>query len=712
MTSSAESFDPDFAGPGDWAAMYRSFGLQVIPCYNPGEPDAGASWKRPRLSKWTTLQENLVPDTSFDRWYGKGGEYSNRQNMGILTGRASKNIFVIDLDDHKGPSAAEWWRGVLSKHNHSIEPETWRQNTGGGGRQILFQARADWKAPTNRTPIGVDIRGQGGFAVMPSSLHENGKYYAWSQGCAPFEIPIADAPEWLLNEVDALVGEYGGDTSSTAQHKSERTASPQNDFDSFGNRVDGRETYMADCVWFSICELYRDSPIIPSEPQQRILAEQAYVRYERGVRSRLTGSEKTELLEKEGRGPAEFWRKWRATMKKWETAVAAEANKPRPSSTFRESTSSSSGAEYNQADFETESAKAEEKAKQDPKAIFEFLDVMQIKNMADPKWLVSGMVIEEALGFVFGPPGSLKTFLTLSLGLSFSVGMPDWWGRKVERQGAVIYISSEGQGDLKFRIQAWEQKNKVLSDDSPFFLIRQTINFMKPDDVGKLLATVQAIVDRSQMPIAAVFVDTVSRVLPGADENLQKDMTLFVAACDAVRQRFKTTVIGVHHTSRSGNMRGSTVFPGAGDFLIEVNREEGAKHGFIKAAKIKAAEDGWEQHFKVEEIQLGDIGGHSSLVLVATDETPKQEQNNGWPNIDICKQIVAAISEQWQAGRPWCFAHNSSRSAVANISKRWKLKRALVVDMLGTWTANEVIVEAERDTKNHVKGYRVINELD
>jgi len=188
-------------------------------------------------------------------------------------------------------------------------------------------------------------------------------------------------------------------------------------------------------------------------------------------------------------------------------------------------------------------------------------------------------------------------------------------------------------------------------------------------------------------------------------------VALFVAACDAVRQKFKTTVIGVHHTSRNGNMRGSTVFPGAGDFLIEVNREEGAKHGSIKAVKIKAAEDVWEQHFRVEEMQLGDIGGHKSLVVEATAEAPKEETKSGWPDTEVCKQILAAISEQWTAGRPWCFAHNSSRSALANISKRWKLKRSLVADMLSTWTANEVIEEAERDTRNHIKGYRVINEI-
>src|SRR4029077_15901285 len=116
------------------------------------------------------------------------------------------------------------------------------------------------------------------------------------------------------------------------------------------------------------------------------------------------------------------------------------------------------------------------------------------------------------------------------------------------------------------------------------------MNFMHPDDVGKLLATVQAVADEVG-PVAAVFVDTVSRVLPGAEENLQKDMTLFVAACDAIRQRFLATVFGLHHTNKNGGMRGSTVMPGAGDFIIEVRREPGAMQGSIFATKIKAAED-------------------------------------------------------------------------------------------------------------------------
>jgi hypothetical protein len=67
-----ENFDPDFASPADWAAMYRACGLQIIPSYMPDEVGAGVSWKRPRLAEWLTLQESLIPDATFERWYGAG----------------------------------------------------------------------------------------------------------------------------------------------------------------------------------------------------------------------------------------------------------------------------------------------------------------------------------------------------------------------------------------------------------------------------------------------------------------------------------------------------------------------------------------------------------------------------------------------------------------------------------------------------------------
>jgi hypothetical protein len=316
LTVTIPSFDPGFAAPSDWAQMYRACGLQVVPSHLPAEHQ---NWKRPALADWKSLQEEIVPLSAFERWYGDRGEHVRRSNMGVLTGAASQNLFVIDLDEYKTPDALNWWRGVLAVENSGLEPETWQQTTGGGGRQLFFRAPADWRAPTNKTPIGVDIRGQGGFAVLPPSAHVSGQHYAWKDGAAPWECEIAAAPPWLLQAVSELVERYGGDTErATTPLSGERTASPAGDMDAFGARVDGRDHYMRDLIWAAVINWYRECPIPPTEPESQAKMREVYSVYERKVKSRLAGPEPAAaLLEREGRGPSLFADKWRRAMGKW-----------------------------------------------------------------------------------------------------------------------------------------------------------------------------------------------------------------------------------------------------------------------------------------------------------------------------------------------------------------------------------------------------------
>jgi hypothetical protein len=270
----------------------------------------------------------------------------------------------------------------------------------------------------------------------------------------------------------------------------------------------------------------------------------------------------------------------------------------------------------------------------------------------------------------------------------------------------VIYLSREGTHSLKFRIKAWELHRKVSTKGSLFHLIEKTINFMKGEDVGILLATLEDIAAKVG-PIAAVVVDTVSRVLPGADENLQKDMTMFIAGCDAVQQRFNCIVIGVHHTNKGGTMRGSTVLAGAGDFLLESRREKGAMVGVLFVEKVKDAADGQELPFKVTEVQVGGIVPQTSLVVDPVEgPVPQDNADSDWPDLSICRDILVAIDEQWRKLQPWCHASNSSRCAATNIMNRWNLKRSTAVDMLAKWTARGIIDEVELSSKTHVKGYR------
>jgi hypothetical protein len=253
----------------------------------------------------------------------------------------------------------------------------------------------------------------------------------------------------------------------------------------------------------------------------------------------------------------------------------------------------------------------------------------------------------------------------------------------------------------------------VKADEAPFYLIRQTINFMLDTDVNKLLLTIDTLCQQiGELPVM-IIVDTVSRVLPGADENLQKDMTLFIRACDEVRETFGATVVGVHHTSRQGNMRGSTVFDGAGDFLFGIERDEGDMIGTMTAKKIKAAQDGWKQTFELLEVAVGDIKATKSLVAVACDQ--RAPEKDAWPSKDVCRKILAAVSEAWVSGKPWSSMPQTrakGRYAPALIKARFDVVEKVAELMVQTWLQTGVLSYEMRDKASKMQGLKVTGSID
>lgn len=75
-------------------------------------------------------------------------------------------------------------------------PDTWRARTGGGGQHIYFAAADDRiRNSTSQVGRGLDVRGAGGYVVLPPSLHKSGDRYEWIN--PPTHTPVATAPDWL-----------------------------------------------------------------------------------------------------------------------------------------------------------------------------------------------------------------------------------------------------------------------------------------------------------------------------------------------------------------------------------------------------------------------------------------------------------------------------------------------------------------------------------
>jgi hypothetical protein len=122
-------------------------------------------------------------------------------NIGMATGAASR-CWVLDVD---GPEGIESLLALAAANGRL--PATVRQHTGGGGGQLFYRwpGTLPWgveiRNGASKFAAHLDVRGAGGYVVLPPSLHPSGRRYEWAEGCAPWEIEPAPAPWWLLRIV-------------------------------------------------------------------------------------------------------------------------------------------------------------------------------------------------------------------------------------------------------------------------------------------------------------------------------------------------------------------------------------------------------------------------------------------------------------------------------------------------------------------------------
>ena len=177
------------------ALDYAGRGLHVFPVHTPsngnkcscGAPDCDNIGKHPRTKNG--LNDATTDAAQIERFWHK---WPNA-NIGGRTGTVS-GIFVVDLD---GPEAEDAL--LASEEKYGPLPATWESTTG-RGRHLFFR-HPGGHIPNSKSKIGakIDVRGDGGYAVLAPSLHYSGRQYEWAISCAPDEIPIADAPPWLID---------------------------------------------------------------------------------------------------------------------------------------------------------------------------------------------------------------------------------------------------------------------------------------------------------------------------------------------------------------------------------------------------------------------------------------------------------------------------------------------------------------------------------
>ncbi len=338
---------------------------------------------------------------------------------------------------------------------------------------------------------------------------------------------------------------------------------------------------------------------------------------------------------------------------------------------------------------------------------YPILRIGDIVNRPPPTYLIKRHFPEVSVGFLYAAPGAGKTFLALDAALHIAYALPEWHGDAIvaEPDTVVVYIAAEGSFGFRNRIMAWLKKRNLAAHSDRFVMIERTIDFMEADDIDRLLRTVSAVI--GSRPVLIV-VDTVSQAIPGADENLQKEMTLFVRACNRLKETFRCAVLGIHHAGKNGDMRGSTVLRGAGDFVFRLDRKEGASVGRLWCEKQKDGPDGWSEPYRFDLVGLED--GHSSWV-------PERCEQSIGPDKAltpvVAAEVLEAMSSAWSAGEPWGRTYRSGElMAARRMVQDFDFSMEKAAEMIEFWIASGDIIEAVHSAKTKRKGFQVVRRLD
>ncbi len=232
------------------------------------------------------------------------------------------------------------------------------------------------------------------------------------------------------------------------------------------------------------------------------------------------------------------------------------------------------------------------KASNEPR--YRLLSAADLRELPPLAWCVRGVLPAVGLAALFGPSASGKSFLGFDLAAAIAGGWR-WFDHRVT-PAPVVYAALEGEAGFKLRAQAWETHHGQNLPDG-LRLMLQPFKLTEPQDVADLAAVVPA--------GAVVFIDTLNRAAPTADENSSRDMGEILEAAKRLQAATGGLVVLVHHSGKdaSKGLRGHSSLFAAMDAAVEVSRDGDRRVWTV--SKSKDGQDGDAQPFGLEVLALG-----------------------------------------------------------------------------------------------------------
>lgn len=264
------------------------------------------------------------------------------------------------------------------------------------------------------------------------------------------------------------------------------------------------------------------------------------------------------------------------------------------------------------------------------------------------QYLLKGLIHPGDLSVWYGPSGCGKTFLVLHVAHAISVGR-SVFGRRV-KPARVMLFALEGSSGFAKRAQAIQDAFGAASNLIVFRGALPLLN--SPRLPEQIIGAIR------ELDVELVIFDTLSRSMPGADENGPTDMTKMVGIFDRIRHETGAHVLVVHHTGKDEERggRGHSSLRAAADVEIQVSRDKTGVR-FLHVTKGRDEADGQTYGFNLKVVDMGqDEDGDpiTTCIVEESSEVPRvvetSKLNKG--DMEALAWLKDAIMEHGEAPHP------------------------------------------------------------
>lgn len=276
------------------------------------------------------------------------------------------------------------------------------------------------------------------------------------------------------------------------------------------------------------------------------------------------------------------------------------------------------------------------------------------------EFIIDGWLTVGDKSIIGGPSKSGKSFLAIHASMAIA-RCTEFFGQKVMCPGLVIYQAGEGARGIKKRLRAYRKHFDVPWDEHvPFVLLQSKIDLYRDDgDTDALIDEIKALAEQYDVPLRAVFIDTLATATGGADENSGRDMSAVMANVDKINAATGAHVCLVHHMNAAGTkLRGHTSIYANIDQVITVTRDEMTKIRTAVLDKQKDGEDGQLIRFELMSVQIGSrqLDGEPITSCVTLDVGEREAVKSQKPGFKLTQQeelvFRALVTALGELGRP------------------------------------------------------------